>query len=467
MSRAFDLNIERVLEHWTLVHALREVIANALDERTLSGTSEPEISVDASGAVHVRDFGRGLRYEHLTQNESSEKFAHPDEVVGKFGVGLKDALATFDRHGVTLRITSPHGTITTAVRPKAGFPDVTTLHAIVEPPEDPGFVGTEFLLQGEAMSEQVVEDAKNLFLHYAGDRVLDTTGYGQVLQRSGEEGRIYVNGLRVATEESFLFSYNVTKTTKALRQALNRERSHVGRSAYTDRVKAILLDSQAPAVAEELVADLHGFERGTQRDETKWIDVAVYACRRLNAAKNVIFLTPAELRNAPDFLSRARDDGYEPVTIPDNVKAKLSGVTDVDGNPIRDLDRYIQEWSDSFEFEFVDEEELTNVERAVWEQRGAIFAAAGGRPKRVKEVSISETMRVEPGRLSEAVGVWDPSERRIVVRRDQLASLEAFAGVLLHETAHAVSGASDVSLDFEEALTKLLGRTGSKAAKAV
>jgi hypothetical protein len=31
--REFDLNIERVLENWTVAHALREVIANALDEQ--------------------------------------------------------------------------------------------------------------------------------------------------------------------------------------------------------------------------------------------------------------------------------------------------------------------------------------------------------------------------------------------------------------------------------------------------
>ena len=41
--RQFDLNIERVLEHWTVAHALREVIANALDEQALTGTAEPAI----------------------------------------------------------------------------------------------------------------------------------------------------------------------------------------------------------------------------------------------------------------------------------------------------------------------------------------------------------------------------------------------------------------------------------------
>src|SRR2546425_7811884 len=85
-ARHFDLNIERVLENWTLAHALREVIANALDEQALTGSAEPEISKDRQGRWHVRDLGRGLRYDHLTQNENREKLRNPDKVVGKFGV---------------------------------------------------------------------------------------------------------------------------------------------------------------------------------------------------------------------------------------------------------------------------------------------------------------------------------------------------------------------------------------------
>ena len=57
--REFDLNIERVLENWTVAHALREVIANALDEAALTGTPEPVIVEDEAGRWHIRDFGRG------------------------------------------------------------------------------------------------------------------------------------------------------------------------------------------------------------------------------------------------------------------------------------------------------------------------------------------------------------------------------------------------------------------------
>jgi hypothetical protein len=457
VPREFDLNIERVLEHWTLVHAMREVIANALDERALTETAEPAIFRDERGRVHVRDYGRGLRYEHLTQNESTEKHARPDAVVGKFGVGLKDALATFDRHGVGVSIESAHAVITTGVRPKAGFPDVTTLHALVDDPSDQQMSGTDVVLDGEGLTDDDVAEAKALFLHYSGDEVLDSTSYGQVLARPEETARIYVNGLRVATEDNFLFSYNITSTTKALRQALNRERSHVGRSAYSDRVKAILLACESDAVVEALVADLQGFERGAQRDETGWIDVGLHACSQLNARRKVIFLTPSELRDAPDVVGRAREDGFKPVVVPDNVRKRLRKMKDVDGNPIRDLDLYIKEWEASFEFDFVDPDNLTDAERKVWDRLDAVFAAIGGRPNGVEEVLVSTTMRPMAGRHFEAVGVWEPRERRIVIRRDQLASIESFAGTVLHEVAHATSGAPDISLEFEQALTESLG----------
>lgn len=62
----------------------------------------------------------------------------------------------------------------------------------------------------------------------------------------------------------------------------------------------------------------------------------------------------------------------------------------------------------------------------------------------------------------EAVGLWESDKERIVVKRSQLNSLEAYAGTLLHETAHAKSGAGDISREFECELTNLLGKTSSK-----
>jgi hypothetical protein len=459
VTREFDLNIERVLENWTVAHALREVIANALDEQALTGTREPEIFQDSEGRWHVRDWGRGLRYEHLTQNENREKLAQADKVVGKFGVGLKDALATFDRHRIDVSIRSPHGEITTGKQAKHGFTDIKTLHALISEPADPGFTGTEFILQGHTLTERHVQDAKELFLRFAGEEELGATPFGTVLRPKGKgaKARIYVNGLRVAEEDNFLFSYNITSVTTALRRALNRERSNVGRGAYTDRVKAILLACEQDEVIDALVTDLQKYEQGSQHDETQWLDVGLHACKQLNARRKVIFLSAFELAMAPDFLQRAVEDGYQVIVVPETIRRKLPTLRDVHGNPIRDLNRYRNEWLDSFRFTFIDPADLGSGERQVWDALPAIFAARGGRPARVRDVCVSETMRLMEGRYQEAVGLWEEAEGQIIIKRTQLQSLATFAGTVLHELSHALSRAPDVSIEFEQKLTEELG----------
>jgi len=453
--RQFDLNIERVLENWTTAHALREVIANALDEQALTDTREPGILKDDLGRWHIRDWGRGLRYDHLTQNENKEKLRNPRKVVGKFGVGLKDALATFDRRDIQVVVESRHGRITTGKVAKHGFEDIQTLHALVDSPSDAEIVGTEFILTG--VGDADVAEAKSLFLRYSGDRCIEATAPGEILERSAEGGRIYVNGLRVAVEENFLFSYNITAPTKALRAALNRERSHVGRTAYSDRVKAILLACGSEEASEALAQDLERYQSGRGHEETQWVDVAVHACKVLNAHSKVLFVSAEEMFFAGAFISRAKADGVRVVVVPENVRRKLQNAVDNEGDPIRDLGQYQIEWNASFTFEFVDPSALTAKERAVFAKTSAILGLRGGKPREVKSIAISETMRFTEGGYSEAFGVWEPAEGRIVVKRSQLKSLAAYAGTLLHEIAHAVSGANDRSDEFEDALTIELG----------
>jgi hypothetical protein len=321
------------------------------------------------------------------------------------------------------------------------------------------FAGTEFILQG--ITAEDIGKAKNFFLRFSGERLLEQTKYGQVLKRHRNGARIYINGVRVAEESDFLFSYNITSLTKPMEKALNRERTHVGRAAYTPRVKDILLECREAVVAEVIAKDLKNFEKGKLHDELQWVDVAVHACKLLNATGKYIFLTPNEYRMAPVIISRAEGDGYTVITIPENVRKKLRSVKDLLDMPIMDLSEYIQQWNASFEFSFVDANELKKKERLIFDRTKDIFELLGGRPPMIKQVLISETMRLEG--LEEAEGVWEPGEQRIVVKRSQLQSLRAYAGTLLHEAAHATSRAPDVSLRFEDELTVSLGTISSNS----
>ena len=65
--------------------------------------------------------------------------------------------------------------------------------------------------------------------------------------------------------------------------------------------------------------------------------------------------------------------------------------------------------------------------------------------------------------FDETVGLWIPDEGRILIKRTQLQSLYKYAGTLLHECCHAISGFGDVSRDFERELTTIIGVLASKA----
>lgn len=462
---AFDLNIERILEGWDVHHALREVIANALDEQALTRTRDISIAKDASGEWHIRDYGRGLKYEHLTQNEDKEKLTNASKVVGKFGVGLKDALATLYRRHVDVTIASKHGDIVLEVAPKHGFSDVMTLHAVIKRPRDSAFVGTDFRFQKVADSQ--IDQAKGFFLRFSGEPVLDSTKYGQILCRAPVgKARIYVKGLLVAEEENFAFSYNITSLTAQMNRALNRERTNVGRTAYADRVKAVLLASTSGDVAETLAEDLTRMERGTSHDEVKsWADVAVHACQILNASRKVVFVSAEQRTLAPDAVDQAIKDGYKAITVPENLRDRLHGAVDIRGNAVRDLSQYEREFAGSFEFKFIERTKLSAAERRILDLHRKIAGLVGGLPRQVKEVRISETMRPDFSSRFDAVGLWEPEKHRIVVKRSQLRSLEAFAGTLLHEITHASTGRIDVTREFEEGLTGALGKAAARAIK--
>ena len=125
-------------------------------------------------------------------------------------------MATFDRKTIDVVVQSKHEEITLGKATKHGFDDITTLHALISAPADSTFVGTDVSLNG--VKEADINAAKDFFLQFSGDNVLETTIYGQVLAK-GKKSRIYITGLRVAEEDNFLFSYNITSTTKAIRSA--------------------------------------------------------------------------------------------------------------------------------------------------------------------------------------------------------------------------------------------------------
>jgi hypothetical protein len=457
--KQFDLNIEKILENWEIYHAIREIIANALDEQLLTNTKDVEITKQGNSWL-IRDFGRGLKYTNLTQNENQEKLSNP-KVIGKFGIGLKDALATFDRKEIKVLIKSKFGDIVLNKTAKEGFADIITLHANISEPTDPNLVGTEFIIDG--VTDDDISKAKNLFLKFTGEQILESTKAGDVVNKVGSIGKIYINGVKVAEEENFLFSYNITQLTTAIKKSLNRERTNVGRTAYTDSVKKILLACKSSDVAKILADDLQNINYGTQHDELSWIDVQEHSVKILNQNEKVLFVSSTDIMLHPDMIEEAKASGHQIISIPENLKEKIKGGTDLSGKPIIDISQFTTTYNDSFSFDFVAIENLTPKEREVYNLTNDILNLIDGKPRIVRDIKISTTMRKDFFSEGETVGVWEPNTGSIIILRKMLNSIKDYAGTLIHEAIHAKSGMGDISKNFEHELTVAIGQVCEKA----
>jgi len=454
-KRKFDLNIEKILESWEIYHAIRELLANAIDEQIITSTKQIDVFKKDNSWI-IRDYGRGIKYTALTQNENPEKLTNP-HVIGKFGIGLKDALATLDRNKVYVRIRSQYNEITTEKLRKEGFEEIETLHAIVNEDVDTNFVGTEVTLLN--LQDSDMDNARELFLLFSDTEVLSRSRYGDIIFKPKKSaGNIYINGVKVAEESNFLFSYNITNISTQIKKAINRERSNVGRTAYTDTVKKILLSSRDERVAFSLGEELEKINSGSSCDELGWIDIQEHAIRILNSTGKYVFLTSFEAITNSNMLDEANASGKTPLIIPDNLRMKIRGGTDFDGNSIMDLGQFEHEYNESFVFDFVEEQALSSREKKILSYTNSIVYLFGGLPKKVQGIKISNTMRKDFYEKGETLGCWDPKESNIVIYRKQLRSISAFGGTLIHELIHAKTNLGDVDREFESELTNQIGK---------
>ena len=457
MTRKFDLNIEKILDNWDVYHAIREIIANALDEQVLTRTPDVEIFKDRDSKWHVKDYGRGLNYSHLTQNENDEKKKSKD-VIGKFGVGLKDALAVLYKNRCSVKILSKYGDITLGMYPKEGFKDTLTLHAIIDDPSDSRRVGTKFIL---GVSDKDMEMAKALFLKFSNKTPLDRVPFGEIYRRSSEQcAYVYVHGVKVAEEPMYLFDYNITKTNAALEKSLNRERSAVGRTAYSNLIMKMLLEAKSDKVAGMLVEELKKIPYGTNHDEISRVDVQAHAIKVYNEHNNVVFIPSSQsYRMTNSDKEKIRESGREVIVVPDTAFQKVEGLKDYSGKEIGTFDVVLREYSENFKYRFVDESRLNESEKALFSKKAMVFSYYGDR-KYLNRILISEN--INEMLSGDTLGVYDGSLDKIVLKRSVLSDSKIFYEVLFHELAHATSKYQDNTREFENELGKIIGNLAFK-----
>ena len=125
-----DLNIKDIDNNWTINDAIRELVANAIDEHILTNiTNDIKITYNSqTKTLIISDEGRGIKNLHFIENANKEKLNHSN-VFGKYGVNLKNAIAVLVNNHVNVTIKSDFGIYTPLITNKQGVTEqIPTIH---------------------------------------------------------------------------------------------------------------------------------------------------------------------------------------------------------------------------------------------------------------------------------------------------------------------------------------------------
>ncbi len=191
---------------------------------------------------------------------------------------------------------------------------------------------------------------------------------------------------------------------------------------------------------------------GSNKDETSWVDVATYATKELNKKGDFVFMTPmkrAELSN--NEVEILEQSGKRLIMITENVFNKVE-------NAVTTYVVVYKEYNDSYEYSFVEYNELSNKEKEVYEMKNKIISfLKSNNYKCNANIKISSSIQVNQFGY-ETQGLCDRAQNINIIKRSVLQNEQDFYGVLIHEFAHFHSGFDDNTREFENVLTEILGK---------
>jgi len=270
-----DLNIgQAYLSEWTEGMAIRELIANAMDETT---NGNIDIKEAPEGVWKITNIRNEIKPENfvIKEGEKSKKKGK----IGKFGIGLKDAIGVLMIRGIGVRILTSEYEYVAEYRKKNKFINDKCLFINIYK-NTREWLGTQVIL--EKCSDDSIKEAKSHFLIYRDKhRVVDTTEYGDILFEDDENknGTIYLNGIKIAYESTFLYSYNIKVEKDTLKKGISRERCDLSREVYKDSLKMIINCIKSEDVLREYYKRLIKTRDGSLKGELVYTEAQLKTIR--------------------------------------------------------------------------------------------------------------------------------------------------------------------------------------------
>lgn len=399
---------------WTLQHAIREVVQNAQDCKSLGGTAEythrgDTLTVTSTG-------GGSLDERALVFGETSK--ADDNRTIGQFGDGLKVALVVFARLGVPVRIDTGRQFWTLSV--DDGVVHVVTRNKSLATHRDrvvfeiPGVSGDDW------------REWRKGFLFLQNDSPAGhVTPWGTVLTDPCHKGCIYVQGILIERRDRLSCGYNFDRgvlTISRDREVVdgwmleNYMRYMLGHAAKSDAGAAAVVMGMLSNDAE----DLRNLSNPTAVFGS---DFAAKALASFQGAHGNALAVSSQ-----DEALRAGQNGFSAVLVP----AALQKVLESAGLPSVNaaIDRRSTEVSEIHAVDSLAEDERERFSNVLGWLNSALVNA--DEPSAIVDVVTFANPTL--------LGLHDSATGIVKLARRNLSDTGRLAGTLIHEVAHRAGG---------------------------
>ena len=414
---------------WTMQHAVREVIQNAQDCRSLGGTAEythrgDTLTVTSTG-------GGSLDERALVFGETSK--ADDSRAIGQFGDGLKVALVVFARLGVAVRIDTGKQFWTLSV--DDGVVHVVTRNKAAATHRD------RVVFEIPGVSSEDWREWRKGFLFLCGDfNAGYVTPWGTVLTDSNHRGCIYVQGILIERRDRLACGYNFNRGVVTISRdrevvdSWNMEytiRHMLGHAAKSDAGAAATVMSMLSNDAE----DLRNLGNPTA---VFGQDFAAKALQSFQAAHGNALAVSSQ-----DEALKAGQNGFSAVLVPLALQKVLesAGLPSVNAA----IDRRSTEVAETHSVESLCDDESARLGSVLGWINAAL--ANAGEPYAIVEIVTF----ANPSLL----GLHDSATGIVKLARRNLSDTGRTAATLIHEVAHRAGG--DGTAEHRQEIERLFG----------
>lgn len=418
--------------NWTVGEAMREIVQNWIDVRREFDCTGSIVWLD--GFASVKDGGPGMQMQHLAFGESQKAAGS----IGQFGEGLKSALIVLARNGRKVEIRTMGKVISPTIEMSENFQTETLHFNLTDMPARlmARWTGTSIRVQ---CSREELDAGKAYFSQFKPRSEYVKFQWIEKGTISLPGGSVYVSGSEVARIPGAIYSYHLV--SNAAKKAISRDRNNMDMAVAEEEIARLLSLTGSVRVIEAMI-------HNAINDGGAWegrLQLSVYPRRakvwrkiwNQRAGKSAVIACNSSNDAQAEYRHRT------PISLPWNFKHFMIEV----GVPTSDsifATKAARPSVGKVGVRSLTSEESSNLKWAVRMVR-KYYAEPG---KVIVATHLSQLIQsaIEPN------GVWNPSKNAIYLRRNILSDRTQTLHTLLHEVVHKVSGANDLTNEFQHAL---------------